>query len=49
MTKPPKRPDIELLKMVVLPAPARAEQKFGIALEGINLEEMARSAEALKW
>jgi Rrf2 family protein len=43
-----KLANIELLKMVVLPALAKAEQKFGIALEGINLEEMARSAEALK-
>jgi Rrf2 family transcriptional regulator, iron-sulfur cluster assembly transcription factor len=43
-----KLANIELLKMVVLPALAKAEQKFGIAIEGINLEEMARSAEALK-
>jgi Rrf2 family transcriptional regulator, iron-sulfur cluster assembly transcription factor len=38
----------ELLKKVVLPALSTAEKNFGIALDGINLEEMARSAEALK-
>jgi Rrf2 family transcriptional regulator, iron-sulfur cluster assembly transcription factor len=38
----------ELVNLVVLPALAKAEQKFGIALEGINLAEMARSAEGLR-
>jgi Rrf2 family iron-sulfur cluster assembly transcriptional regulator len=38
----------ELLMKVVLPALSTAEQQFGIALGRINLEEMARSAEALK-
>ena len=38
----------ELVKKVVLPALSTAENEFGIALGRINLEEMARSAEALK-
>ena len=38
----------ELLNKVVLPALFTAEQKFGIALSRINLEDMARNAEALK-
>jgi Rrf2 family protein len=38
----------ELLNKVVLPALFNAEQEFGIALSRINLEDMARSAEALK-
>jgi hypothetical protein len=33
---------------VVLPALSTAEQEFGIALSRINLEDMTRSAEALK-
>ena len=38
----------ELLNKVVLPALSTAEQEFGIALSRINLEDMARDAEALK-
>ena len=38
----------ELLNKVVLPALFTAEQEFGIALSRINLEDMARNAEALK-
>jgi Rrf2 family protein len=38
----------ELLNKVVLPALSTAEQEFGIALSRINLEDMARNAEALK-
>ena len=38
----------ELLNKVVLPALFTAEQEFGIALSRINLEDMARDAEALK-
>jgi Rrf2 family iron-sulfur cluster assembly transcriptional regulator len=38
----------EMLIKVVLPALSTAERQFGIALGLINLEEMARSAEALK-
>jgi Rrf2 family protein len=37
----------ELLSKVVLPALSSAEQEFGIALSRINLEDMARNAEAL--
>ena len=37
----------ELLSKVVLPALSSAEQQFGIALSRINLEDMARDAEAL--
>jgi Rrf2 family protein len=37
----------ELLSKVVLPALSSAEQEFGIALSRINLEDMARDAEAL--
>jgi DNA-binding IscR family transcriptional regulator len=37
----------ELLSKVVLPALSAAEQQFGIALSRINLEDMARDAEAL--
>jgi Rrf2 family protein len=40
--------DSELLNKVVLPALSMAEQEFGIALSRINLEDMTRSAEALK-
>jgi Rrf2 family iron-sulfur cluster assembly transcriptional regulator len=43
-----KHADSELLIKVVLPAVSAAEKQFGIALGRINLEEMARSAEALK-
>jgi Rrf2 family iron-sulfur cluster assembly transcriptional regulator len=38
----------ELLNRVVLPAMANAEQEFGVALARINLEDMARDAQALK-
>ena len=38
----------ELLNKVVLPALSNAEHEIGIALSRINLEDMARSAEALK-
>ena len=38
----------ELLKRVVLPALANAEQEFGVALSRINIEDMARSAESLR-
>jgi Rrf2 family protein len=38
----------ELLNKVVLPALSTAEQEFGIALSRINLQDMTRSAEALK-
>jgi Rrf2 family protein len=37
----------DLLNRVVLPALANAEQEFGVALSRINVEDMARSAEAL--
>jgi DNA-binding IscR family transcriptional regulator len=37
----------ELLSKVVLPALSSAEQQFGVALSRINLEDMARDAEAL--
>jgi Rrf2 family protein len=37
----------ELLDKIVLPAMAHAEQEFGIALARINLEDMARDAQAL--
>ena len=37
----------ELLGKVVLPALANAEQEFGVALGRINLDDMARDAEAL--
>ncbi len=37
----------ELLNRVVLPAMASAEHEFGIALARINLEDMARDAQAL--
>jgi Rrf2 family iron-sulfur cluster assembly transcriptional regulator len=39
-------PGSELLNKVVLPAMASAEQEFGVALERINLEDMARDAQA---
>jgi Rrf2 family transcriptional regulator, iron-sulfur cluster assembly transcription factor len=39
--------DSELLSKVVLPALASAEQEFGVALSRINLDDMAKSAEAL--
>ena len=38
----------ELLSRVVLPALTTAEQEFGVALNRINLDDMARSAEGLK-
>jgi Rrf2 family protein len=38
----------ELLNRVVLPAMAGAEHEFGVALARINLEDMAREAQALK-
>jgi Rrf2 family transcriptional regulator, iron-sulfur cluster assembly transcription factor len=38
----------ELLKKVVLPALTNAELEFGVALGRINVDDMARSAEALK-
>ncbi len=38
----------ELLEKVVLPALANAEQEFSVALSRINLEDMTRSAEALR-
>jgi len=38
----------ELLDKVVLPALANAELEFGIALSRINVEDMARTAEALQ-
>jgi Rrf2 family protein len=37
----------ELLSKVVLPALANAEHEFGVALSRINLDDMARDAEAL--
>lgn len=37
----------DLLVKVVLPAMANAEYEFGIALSRINLEDMAREAQAL--
>jgi Rrf2 family protein len=37
----------ELLSEVVLPALASAEHQFGIALDRINVEDMARNAESL--
>jgi Rrf2 family protein len=40
-------PGSELLEKIVLPAMASAEQEFGIALARINLEDMARDAQAL--
>jgi len=39
--------DSELLSKVVLPALAHAEQEFGVALSRINLDDMARNAEAM--
>ena len=38
----------DLLKRIVLPAMADAEHEFGIALARINVEDMARDAQALK-
>ncbi len=38
----------ELLDKVVLPALANAELEFGIALSRINIDDMARTAQALK-
>ncbi len=38
----------DLLTKVVLPAMASAEQEFGIALARINLEDLARDAQALQ-
>ncbi|HEX3937696.1 MAG TPA: Rrf2 family transcriptional regulator [Xanthobacteraceae bacterium] len=37
----------DLLVKIVLPAVANAEHEFGIALSRINLEDMAREAQAL--
>ncbi|MFZ3359354.1 MAG: Rrf2 family transcriptional regulator [Xanthobacteraceae bacterium] len=37
----------DLLVKIVLPAMASAEYQFGIALDRINLEDMARDAQAL--
>jgi Rrf2 family iron-sulfur cluster assembly transcriptional regulator len=37
----------ELLNKIVLPAMASAEHEFGVALARINLEDMAREAQAL--
>jgi DNA-binding IscR family transcriptional regulator len=39
--------DSELVNRVVLPALAGAEQEFGVALSRINLDDMAKDAEAL--
>jgi Rrf2 family transcriptional regulator, iron-sulfur cluster assembly transcription factor len=39
--------DSELLNKIVLPAMAGAENEFGIALARINLEDLARDAQAL--
>ena len=39
--------DTELLSKIVLPALANAEQEFGVALDRINLDDMARDAETL--
>ena len=39
--------DSDLVNKVVLPALAGAEQEFGVALSRINLDDMAKSAEAL--
>jgi Rrf2 family transcriptional regulator, iron-sulfur cluster assembly transcription factor len=39
--------DSELVNKVVLPALANAEQEFGVTLSRINLDDMAKSAEAL--
>ncbi len=38
----------DLLKRIVLPAMAAAEHEFGVALARINVEDMARDAQALK-
>jgi Rrf2 family transcriptional regulator, iron-sulfur cluster assembly transcription factor len=38
----------DLLTKIVMPAMASAEQEFGIALARINLEDLARDAQALK-
>ena len=38
----------DLLTKIVLPAMANAEQEFGIALARINLEDLARDAQALQ-
>jgi Rrf2 family transcriptional regulator, iron-sulfur cluster assembly transcription factor len=40
-------PGSELLNKIVLPAMAGAEHEFGVALARINLEDMAREAQAL--
>jgi DNA-binding IscR family transcriptional regulator len=37
----------DLLLKIVLPAMANAETEFGVALSRINLEDMARDAQAL--
>jgi Rrf2 family iron-sulfur cluster assembly transcriptional regulator len=37
----------DLLRKIVLPAMAHAETEFGVALSRINLEDMARDAQAL--
>jgi len=39
--------DSELVNKVVLPALANAEHEFGVALGRINLDDMARNAEAI--
>jgi Rrf2 family iron-sulfur cluster assembly transcriptional regulator len=38
----------DLLTKIVMPAMASAEQEFGIALARINLDDLARDAQALK-
>jgi DNA-binding IscR family transcriptional regulator len=37
----------ELVKKVVLPTVAAAEREFGVALSRINVEDLARDAQAL--
>jgi Rrf2 family protein len=41
-------PGSDLLEKIVLPALAKTEQEFALALSRVNVEDMARSAEALR-
>jgi Rrf2 family transcriptional regulator, iron-sulfur cluster assembly transcription factor len=43
----PTHADSDLLNKIVLPAMANAEHEFGVALDRITLEDMARDAKAL--
>jgi DNA-binding IscR family transcriptional regulator len=42
------QPGSELVAKVVLPAVAAAEREFGVALSRVNVEDLARDAQALE-